>query len=161
VPLLAISEACGWKAAGLKAALAVEAVADMFDPSTGVQLLHAIKEAFETRCTDRISSTTLVADLIADETSPWATWNRGKPISQRQVASVLKPFGVKPGSIKLDPGSDKTAKGYLFAWLKDAFSRFCALSASFPQFHPALPAPTCFHKTFPHFHPAPRQSGAG
>src|SRR5262249_10896264 len=111
-PLLAISEACGWKEAGLRAALAIEMVADTFDPSTACRLVQANKESLEHRRTDRISSATLVSDLITDETGPWATWNRGKPISQRQIAGLLKPFFVEPKSIKLEPGSDKTAKGY-------------------------------------------------
>jgi hypothetical protein len=110
VPLLAIAEAGGgdWKKAAWQAALAIEAVADTFDPSIGVELLRAVKAAFDAReksegpitlaNKDRISSAGLVAELIADQTAPWATYNKGKPISQRQVAGLLKPYGIKPGT---------------------------------------------------------------
>ena len=113
VPLLAIAEAGGgdWKKAAWKAALAIEAVADTFDPSIGVELLRAIKGVFEARekskdpitlvNKDRITSAGLVTELVADETAPWATWNKGKPISQRQVAGLLKPYGIKPRTIRL------------------------------------------------------------
>jgi hypothetical protein len=102
--LLAIAEAGGgdWKKAAWQAAKAIEAVHDTFDPSIGVQLLRAIKDAFEDRGKDRITSAGLITDLVADETGPWPTWNRGKSISQKQVAGLLKPFGIKPGTIKLD-----------------------------------------------------------
>lgn len=123
VPLLAIAEAGGgdWKAAAWKAALAIEAVADTFDPSIGVELLRAIKGAFEARNMDRITSAGLITDLVADETAPWATYNKGKPISQRQVAGLLKPYEIKPGTIRLN--DDSTPKGYLSEWFTDVFSR--------------------------------------
>jgi 5S rRNA maturation endonuclease (ribonuclease M5) len=135
VPLLAIEAAGGdWKQTAWKAALAIETVAGTFDPSTGVQLLGAIHDAFQARRMDRITSANLIGDLIADETGPWATWNRGKPISQRQVADLLKPFSIKPRTIKIDPGSgsDETKRGYLFAWFTDAFARFLSLSPADP-----------------------------
>jgi hypothetical protein len=129
VPLLAIAEAGGgdWKKAGWKAALAIEAVADTFDPSIGVELLRATKGVFEAGGKDRIASADMIDDLVADETAPWATYNKGKPISQRQVASLLKAYGIKPKTIRLHDGS--TAKGYLLAWFTDAFSRFTPYSA--------------------------------
>src|SRR5262249_58055478 len=87
VPLLAIAESGGgeWKKTGWKAALAIEAVADTFDPSIGVELLRAIKAVFDARGKqlqnknkDRITSADLITELLADETAPWATYNRGK-----------------------------------------------------------------------------------
>jgi hypothetical protein len=137
-PLLAIAEAGGgdWKKAAWQAALAIEAVADTFDPSIGVELLRAIKTVFDAReksedlitlaNKNRISSASLVAELIADQTAPWATYNKGKPISQRQVAGLLKPYGIKPGTVRLDDGTHDgtTAKGYLLEWFADVFGRF-------------------------------------
>src|SRR5262249_40621142 len=66
VPLLAVAEAGGseWKTAAWKAARAVEAVADTFESSVGVELLRAVKAAFEarakeTRNKDRTTSSAL------------------------------------------------------------------------------------------------------
>jgi hypothetical protein len=129
VPLLAIAEAGGgeWKKAAWKAALAIEAIADTFDPSLGVELLRAIKAAFEARGTDRITAAGMIEDLVADETARWATYNRGKPISQAQVAKLLDPYGVKPKTIRLDNGD--TPKGYLLKWFTEVFDRYCTSSS--------------------------------
>jgi hypothetical protein len=134
-PLMAIAEACGgeWKTAAWAAALAIEAVADTFDPSIGVELLRTINVAFGARANepknhDRIKSVDLINELVVDATAPWATYNRGKPISERQVAGLLKPYEIKPRTIRLDDGTNKgtTAKGYLLEWFTDVFARFCA-----------------------------------
>ena len=134
--LLAIAEACGgeWKTAAWAAAMAIEAVADTFDPSIGVELLRAIKAAFAARATDRIKSADLLNELVADATAPWVTYNKGKQISERQVAGLLKPYGIKPRTIRLDDGTDKgtTAKGYLLAWFTDVFARYCASATEEP-----------------------------
>jgi len=135
VPLLAIAEAAGWKEAGAKAATAIEEVAASFDPSIGVQLLRSIKGTFEARGLDRISSADLIANLIVDETGPWAGYNRGKPFTQRQVANLLKPFTVRPGTIRLGDGT--TIKGYRFAWLEEAFTRFCPSDLPFSPTPPS------------------------
>jgi len=151
VPLLAIAEAGGgdWKTAGWKAARAIEAVADTFDPSIGVELLRAIKGAFEARGTDRITSAGLITDLIADETAPWATYNKGKQISQRQVAGLLKAYGIKPKVIRLDDGS--TPRGYLLEWFTDVFDRFCTSSSAHPPFSSAMSATDLFSQDFSPF----------
>jgi hypothetical protein len=160
VPLLAIAEAgaAEWKTAAWKAARAIEAVADTLDPSIGVELLRAIKGAFEARAKqasnkDRITSTTLITDLVADETAPWATYNRGKPISQRQVAGLLKPYGIKPRVIRFDDGTadGSTPRGYLLEWFTDAFDRFCTSSSAHPPFSSATSATDLFSKDFSPF----------
>ena len=80
VPLLAIAEAGGgdWKAAAWKAALAIEAVADTFDPSIGVELLRAIKGAFEARNMDRITSAGLITDLVGGRNSAMGHVQQGQ-----------------------------------------------------------------------------------
>jgi hypothetical protein len=101
-----------------------------------VELLRAIKTAFAARAKepkdkDRITSAGLSDDLVADATAPWATYNKGKPISQRQIAGLLKSYGIKPKTIRLDDGTDKgtTAKGYLLEWFTDVFDRYCTPSS--------------------------------
>src|SRR5262249_16642077 len=129
-PLLALAEAGSgeWKTAAWKAALEIEKVADTFDASKGVELLRAIKAAFEAqakepRNNDRITAPGLNDVLIADKTAPWATYNKGKEISQAQVAKLLKLYGIKPKTIRFDDGSKEGAfpKGYLLEWFIDVF----------------------------------------
>src|SRR5690606_20581979 len=81
----------------------------------------------------------IVDHLGAMEDRPWPEWGRQqKPITTRQLARLLKPFGVEPRSIRTVDG---TPKGYLLADLTDAFSRYLParlgdsadLSATAPQ----------------------------
>jgi hypothetical protein len=165
--LLAIAEACGgeWKTAAWKAAKAIETVADTFEASISVQLLQAIKAAFEARIeaprnSDRIKSEDLVDELIKDLTAPWATYNKGKPISQRQVAGLLKGYDIKPKVIRLEDGS--TPRGYLLEWFLDAFERHCAseASAQTADLHPgsATSATDLFSKDISRFSSATSQN---
>src|SRR5262249_2069978 len=149
VPLLAIAEAGDWKTMAWKAALAIEAVADTFDPSIGIELLRAIKTAFGARNADRITSADLIAELLRDETAPWATYNRGKPISQRQIAGLLKPYGIKPKVIRLDDGN--TPRGYLLEWFVDVFDRFCTPSSARDPNLSATSATDLFSQDFSQF----------
>ena len=55
---------------------------------------------------------------------PWPTWKRGKPITQRQVARMLKGFDIKPQNIKID---GKVPKGYYKYDLVAARDRYASL----------------------------------
>jgi len=135
-PLLAIAEVAGgdWPKLARDAALALcgqptDAPAD--------ELLAAIREAFDARGVDRVGSAELVDALAADAEGPWATWNRGKAITPRQVARKLGEFGISPVNIRLPSGA--TPKGYHRHAFEDAWSRYLAspdtplLSATPPQ----------------------------
>jgi putative DNA primase/helicase len=41
-----------------------------------------------------IFSNDLVAKLAADEEGPWAEYNRGKSITQKQLARLLGAYGI-------------------------------------------------------------------
>ena len=62
------------------------------------------------------------------EGKPWPEYKNGQHISKNQIARLLKPFDIKPKSIRTDDG--KTPKGYLSEQFKDAFSRYCPAEAS-------------------------------
>jgi len=121
-PLLAIADVAGgkWPAAARKAALGLS---DVVDQSLGVniELLADVAAAFGAAKTDRMSSEDLVNALCADPTKRWATLNKGKPLSQRQLASRLGKFDVVPIGIRI---GDKTPRGYLLDKLKDPLCRY-------------------------------------
>jgi hypothetical protein len=71
---------------------------------------------------ERISSANLVTDLAANPDGPWAEWKNGKPITQAQLARLLKPFGITPQLIRLD--GDAVMRGYLRAQFEDAWERY-------------------------------------
>jgi hypothetical protein len=76
--------------------------------SLNVELLADIQKAFGGR--DAMSSADLVAALIADKECPWADWKHGQPLTQRQLANLLRPFGIISQTLHI-PGV-KDAKGY-------------------------------------------------
>ncbi len=132
-PLLAIAEAIGGDCVNRARAAAGRLSGGMQeDESPGVLLLGDLREMFLTKRVDRLPSTTIVASLAQLEQRPWPEWKSGKPITTRQLAILLNPFGVHPGTIRMPAGD--TPKGYQLADFDDAFSRY-------------LPAPTA---TTPH-----------
>jgi putative DNA primase/helicase len=132
--LLAIAAHAGgeWPPKARRAAIKLSKVDDV--TSIGVQALAAIKvafdgqqEGFEEDYThleplERISSADLAATLGADMTGPWAEWKNGKPITQVQLARVLKPFGIAPEVIWLKGGG--TPRGYKRSQFEDAWERY-------------------------------------
>jgi hypothetical protein len=128
-PLLAIAEACGSesKTAAWAAARAIEKTATTFDASISVQLLRAIKGMFKARNNEQIGSEALVAELAMDKTAPWATYNKGKPISERQVAGLLKDYDIRPGHIRI---GETQVRGYQESQFTDAFERYLVTEES-------------------------------
>jgi putative DNA primase/helicase len=123
-PLLAIAQLCGgkWPDHAKVAALALSADIDEYEGSAVVDLLQEFKDIFQSR--DRITSTDLVEYLGRQVDKRWAEWSHGKPITQRQIARLLAPLKIKPGTIRVGVRDDETAKGYMREWFKDAISRY-------------------------------------
>ncbi|HUZ93840.1 MAG TPA: DUF3631 domain-containing protein [Edaphobacter sp.] len=128
-PLLAIADAAGGKWPKIARLTIVDlcAQAQVGNQSIGEQLLADIKEIFEVRDVDRISSSDLATALAEIETSPWGEWGRtGKPISAAKLARLLRPYGITPDTIRI---ADKTPKGYTLEDFADAFERHLRVSA--------------------------------
>lgn len=121
-PLFAIAEVAGgdWP---VRVHRAFEALAAPDDDgeSNGVLLLADIRALFEVRNTDRLSSAEIVEALATKEERPWPEWSHGKPITVRQLASLLKPFGIKPHGIRI---GDTTPRGYDLAQFQEVFDRY-------------------------------------
>jgi len=75
----------------------------------------------------RIASQTLAERLASREERPWPEWRHGRPISARQIATLLRPLGIAPRTIRQADGT--TAKGYLTEdpALHDALARYTPL----------------------------------
>jgi len=107
--------------------------------STGEMLIADVRWIFEGRpeqrgevttcAVDKISSADL-ADQLADiEGRPWAEW-KGKRISQNGLARLLRPFGIVPGTIRLENG--QTPKGYKREDFREAFAQYGELQTATP-----------------------------
>jgi len=121
-PLLAVAMVAGgeWPARCLHAALALSGAAQEA-PSTNAELLADIKAAFQRKRASKLFSTDLLAALCEDTEAPWATWNRGREMTARQLSSRLSGFGVTSGTIRI---GTETAKGYTLERFADAFARY-------------------------------------
>src|ERR1700730_12092448 len=92
-PLLAIADLAGgaWPQRARESACLLSGEGHD-STSVNVELLADIRLAFGE--TDVIRSADLVGKLITDPERPWAEWRHGKPITQKQLASLLRPFGI-------------------------------------------------------------------
>ena len=107
--LIAIGELCG---VGEKARQAADALSVRNDDaSLGVELLRDIRDIFRQRGIDRIRSEELVNKLVAQADRPWPEMPySGKPITQSQLAKLLKGYGVRSKQVRFDA---VTLKGYM------------------------------------------------
>jgi putative DNA primase/helicase len=123
-PLLAIADAAGgdWPARAREAAKALTEATSDDTESLGVLLLADLKVIFEDQGATRLSSTTISEELAKIEERPWPEYGRsGKPISPRQLARLLAPFGIVPNKIRL---GDTTLQGYRLDQFVSAFTRY-------------------------------------
>ena len=129
-PLLAIADLCGAGDKLRNAALELSGSSPEDDNSISIQLLTDIQNVLEQMGgVSSISSEELAGKLAADKDSPWSEWRRGNPLSPRSLASLLKPFGIKPGQVKVD-GVNR--RRYRFKDFDDAFSRYIPGSQVLP-----------------------------
>ncbi|MCD2449723.1 DUF3631 domain-containing protein [Methylicorpusculum oleiharenae] len=120
-PLLAIAQVAGGRWPELAKRAAIQLSETETSPSVGVELLSDIEEIFEIQLIDKIFTCDLIASLCADDEKSWSTYNRGKPISPRQVSTRLNGYGIKSKDIRI--GCDHK-KGYYKAQFEEAFSRY-------------------------------------
>jgi hypothetical protein len=59
--------------------------------------------------------------LTADPDKPWVEYWHGKPITHRQLATLLGNFSIISETVRIGP---ETAKGYRCTALEDAFERY-------------------------------------
>jgi putative DNA primase/helicase len=134
-PLLAIAETAGgnWPTLARHAALVLSGREE--DGGTvGNELLADIREIFETKRVNKISTADLIAELCADDEKSWSTYNRGKAITPRQVSRKLKDYGIASKTVRI---GYETPKGFDIEQFREAFARYlvssAATSATVPQ----------------------------
>lgn len=108
-PLLAIADAAGGELPTRARKAAIELSDGEGAETIREMLLNDIRDAYNARKADRLSSDDLAAHLVALDDRPWPEINRGKPLTKTGLARLLKPLKVIPGSIRLDDG--RTPKG--------------------------------------------------
>jgi putative DNA primase/helicase len=121
-PLLAVADIAGgaWPERARRAA--IELSADGEDAmSAGVLLLADLRELFVSQPSGALFTREILKALHADETRPWPEWKNGKPITERQLAALVKPYKIRPKTVRRGA---ETEKGYRFDWFADAFASY-------------------------------------
>lgn len=122
-PLLGIACCAGdaWFEKAITAALELSKSTDE-SASAGNELLADIHTVFSACSESKISSADLIQGLVADTESPWATYNRGRPLTPRQLSKMLSAYGIKSKTVRMSRFD--TPKGYERDQFSDAFSRY-------------------------------------
>jgi putative DNA primase/helicase len=133
-PLLAIADHAGghWPQAARSAALKLSGEV-RYSVSLSTKLLADIRELFDAGAV-RISSADLVTGLCRDPEKPWATYNKGKPLSQHQLSKLLGGYKIQSKTIRI---GHSTPKGFEKSQFEDVFARYLApapsINATTPQ----------------------------
>ena len=108
MPLITIAHSLndGWLTKAKKAMVFMESDEDEDDLK--IELLQDIQECFNEKG-DRIFTEQLIDYLLNLEDRPWADLRHGKGITPNTLANMLKPFGIKPKTLRCE---GKRLKGY-------------------------------------------------
>jgi uncharacterized protein DUF3631/DNA primase RepB-like protein len=123
-PLFAVADRAGgaWPERARKAALGLSGTGRAGEDNQGVELLGDIKKAFDASQATELSTKALITALSLDDERPWATYFKGEAITARQLAKLLRPFGVIPVTVHPPGASD--AKGYRRADFEGFWGRY-------------------------------------
>lgn len=125
-PLFCVAETAGgdWPNRA-RAAFAAIMGNDVDSDSVRAQLLSDIRDIFIARETERLLSAEIVAALVELEDRAWGEWKNGKAMTPVQLSSQLRPFGIRPKTLRT---STERAKGYELSQFDDAFDRYLTSS---------------------------------
>ena len=119
----AIADLAGedWGDQARVAAIKIERASD--NTTASARLLGAICKIHGELKSDEkaIGSQALIDRLTAEPDSEWAEYRNGKPITQVQLARLLKPFRIFPAPVRV---GGQQVRGYEWSWFEDAWSRY-------------------------------------
>jgi hypothetical protein len=130
-PLLAIAAQAGndWRGLAQSAAVALSTGAAREEDSPQVKLLQDTRRVFDERASKRLRTTNLIAGLCEDETAPWSDWH-GKRITPQALARLLRPFGIRPETLRYGIGTEPD-KGYRREAFESAWARYLPSDAPY------------------------------
>jgi uncharacterized protein DUF3631 len=92
--------------------------------SEGIRLLAALRLMFTAR--EEITSEEIVRHLNADPTGEWCEFRNRGPITQRQIAALLRAYELRPTVLHPSKRSDFSRHGYRRSMFTDVFARYLA-----------------------------------
>ena len=117
--LIAVADIAGgtWPDRARRAAVALSADAED-DAAENMRLLTDLRAVFGLH--ESLHTVTILERMHSVEGAPWGDFY-GHPLKDRELAKLLKPYGVKSTTVTIGP---VTLKGYQRASLHDAWSRY-------------------------------------
>jgi hypothetical protein len=118
-PLIAVADLAGgdWPARARKAAITLTAEDDT-DTTLGARLLADLRDVFGGQ--DAMHGHVILSDLHKISEAPWGDYF-GKPLNPRDMAKLLKPYGVSACDVKI---AGETKRGYRREHLHDPWTRY-------------------------------------
>ncbi len=122
-----------WPDTATKAALKIFK-ASQSAQSTANELLADIQEIFEAKRLSKISTADLIEALVLDDEKSWATYNRGKQLTPRQLAGKLKDYGIQTKSVR---DGYNVFRGFELSQFEDVFARYLTPGFSVTTLQPS------------------------
>ena len=124
-PLLAIADSAGaeWPDLVRKALVALAGEGEGDDDELRLRLLADVRAvlALLQKTDGEITTKALLSELHDREESPWKKLNKGDGLDARGLASLLRPFGIRPKGVRV--GAD-VLRGYEVSAFSDPFDRY-------------------------------------
>jgi hypothetical protein len=126
-PLFALADLAGgdWPKKAREAAVALNTIAQESSPIA--TLLLDIFMVMALTQQERIFSRSLVEGLNSNRfrDRPWIEGLKGKPATERWLSQQLRPYGMKPKTLRI---GEERAKGYVLEEFEDVFRRYIPMS---------------------------------
>jgi putative DNA primase/helicase len=137
-PLLAIADAAGgaWPGWARAAACALSGQQEDEPQDHALLLLQDIRDIVRWHEDINISTEVLIDRLTSFEERPWAEWKYGRPMTGRDLAAMLRPFGIRSKKIRVSTSA--TRRGYYITGFRDVFDRYLRSEAEQLE-HPEHP----------------------
>lgn len=122
-PLFTVARCAGphWLAKAREAALSIKGSTEEPQSMTN-SLLADIREVLPGRQVLYIPSAKLLELLTNDPEMGWSTYNRGSPLTVRQLAKSLGAYGIRSKTVRMPSGL--TPKGYEIREFEEVFKRY-------------------------------------
>ena len=128
-PLFAVARCAGprWLAKAREAALSIKGSTE--EPqSMSNNLLADIREVLASYRDRYISSAKLLELLFKDSEMGWDSYNRGFPLTARQLAKNLSSYGIRSKTVRMRDAS--TPKGYEVREFEEVFKRYLGVPSA-------------------------------
>ncbi len=131
-PLIAIADRAGggWPQRTRRAAILLSGSGTDDADSNRAKLLADIRSIFVDLDAEWLPTTALLGKLVVREDRPWSDYRNGKALNANGLATLLRPYGIRP---KVARDGTATLRGYHQEDFADAFCRYLGDAPATPK----------------------------